>query len=153
MPHSHSPFPPGKGGKPYSKNVQMSKSFCLHMVQFYCTHSFLNLQAKFVNYVLWQNFQRIKQNLLNSPTNSANYAKFAPFIYPLYLMFQIHAIAENYLKFQQIRQILLNSPTDAANYMKIAPIINPFTLCFRYLPRQRTLRNSSELCKFLAIRR
>ena len=67
-------------------------------------------------------------------------------------MFQIHAIAENCLKFQQIRQISLNSPTDAANYAKFAPIINPFISCFRGLPRQRTLRNSSELCKFHAIR-
>ena len=30
-----------------------------------------------------------------------------------------------------------------------APFIN--TLCFRHLPRQRTLRNSSELCKFHAV--
>ena len=151
MPHSHSPFPLGKGGKPYGKNVQMSKSFCLNMVQFYRTHSFLNLQAKFFNYVLWQNFQRIKQNSLNLPTNSVNYVKFAAFIYPLYLMFQIHAIAENCLKFQRIRQISLNSPTDAANYEKFTPIINPFILCFRGLPRQRMLRNFSELCKFRAI--
>ena len=67
-------------------------------------------------------------------------------------MFQIHAIAENCLKFQRIIQISLNLPTDAANYAKFAPIINPFILCFRGLPRQRTLRNSSELCKFHAIR-
>ena len=86
------------------------------------------------------------------PTNSANYVKFAPFIYPLYLMFQIHAIAENCLKFQRIRQISLNSPTNAANYTKFTPIIDPFTLCFRYLPQQRTLKNSSKLCKFHAIR-
>ena len=106
------------------------------MVRFNRTHPFLNLQAKFFNYILWQNFQRIKQNSLNSPTNSANYTKFAPFIYPLYLMFQIHAIAEDCLKFQRIRQISLNSPTYIA---KFAPIIDPFTLCFRYLPRQTTL--------------
>ena len=67
-------------------------------------------------------------------------------------MFQIHAIAENCLKFQRIRQISLNSPTDAANYAKFAPIIiNPFILHFRGLPRQRTLKNSSELCKFHAV--
>ena len=89
----------------------------------------------------------------SSPTYSANYTKFAPFMYLLYLMFQIHATAENSLKFQRIRQNSLNSPTDAANYAKFAPIIiNPFILCFRGLPRQRTLRNSSELCKFCAIR-
>ena len=49
MPHSHSPFLPGKGGKPYGKNIQMSKSFCLNMVQFYRTHSLLKLQTKFSN--------------------------------------------------------------------------------------------------------
>ena len=63
-------------------------------------------------------------------------------------IFQLRTLA----KFQRIRQILLNLPTDAVNYAKFAPIIDPFTLCFRYLPRQRTLRNSSELCKFRAIR-
>ena len=51
------------------------------------THSFLNLQAKFFNYKLWQNFQRIKQNSLNSPTYSANYAKFAPIINPFILLY------------------------------------------------------------------
>ena len=34
-------------------------------------------------------FQQIKQNSLNSHTDSANDAKFAPFIYPLYIMFQM----------------------------------------------------------------
>ena len=51
------------------------------------THLFLNLQAKFSNYVLWQNFQRIKQNSLNSPTYSANYAKFASIINPFVLLY------------------------------------------------------------------
>ena len=91
------------------------------------------------------------QNPRNSPTYSANNAKFAPFMYPLYLMFQIHATAKNSLKFQRIRQNPCNSPTYSANYAKFAPIINPFILCFRGLPRQRTLRNSSELCKFHTI--
>ena len=88
----------------------------------------------------------------NLPTSSANNAKFAPFMYPLYLMFQIHATAKNSLKFQRIRQNLLNLPTDATNDAKFAQIINPFILCFRGLPWQRMLRNSSELCKFRAIR-
>ena len=66
-------------------------------------------------------------------------------------MFQMPALAENSLKFQRIMQIPCNSPTTSANYAKFAPIIDPFTLCFRYLPWQRTLRNSSELCKFHAI--
>ena len=54
-------------------------------------------------------------------------------------------------KFKQIKQNPLNSPIYSANYAKFAPIINLFILCFRGLPRQRTLRNSSELCKFHAI--
>ena len=36
-----------------------------------------------------QELQRIKQNLLNSPTASTNYAKFAPFVNALYSMFQM----------------------------------------------------------------
>ena len=55
-------------------------------------------------------------------------------------------------KFKQIKQNPLNSPIYSANYTKFAPIINLFILCFRGLPRQRTLRNSSELHKFHAIR-
>ena len=54
-------------------------------------------------------------------------------------------------KFKQIKQNLLNSLIYSANCAKFAPIINLFVLCFRHLPRQRTLRNSSELCKFHAI--
>ena len=72
-------------------------------------------------------------------------------MYPLYFMFQIHATAKNSVKFQRIRQNSLNSPTDSANYAKFSQIINPFILCFRGLPQQRTLRNSSELCKFRTI--
>ena len=55
-------------------------------------------------------------------------------------------------KFKQIKQNLLNLPIYSVNYAKFAPIINLFILCFRGLPRQRTLRNSSELRKFHAVR-
>ena len=54
-------------------------------------------------------------------------------------------------KFKQIKQNPLNSPIYSVNYAKFAPIINLFILCFRGLPRQRTLRNSSELCRFRAV--
>ena len=103
--HNPCPLPRGKEGSLTAKSPNLSAKNVIWPNR---THSFVNLQAKFFNYVLWQNFQRIKQNSLISPTYSVNYAKFAP-------------------------------------------IIDPFTLCFRYLPRQRTLRNSSELCKFHAI--
>ena len=55
-------------------------------------------------------------------------------------------------KFKQIKQNPLNSLIYSANCAKFAPIINLFVLCFRHLPRQRTLRNSSKLRKFRAIR-
>ena len=52
------------------------------------------------------------------------------------------------VKFQRIMQIPRSSPPQSANSTKFAH----FTLCFRHLPRQRTLQNSSELRKFRAIR-
>ena len=36
-----------------------------------------------------QEFQRITQISRNSPTTSANHVKFAPFVNPLYIMFQM----------------------------------------------------------------
>ena len=55
-------------------------------------------------------------------------------------------------KFKQTKQNPLNSLIYSANCAKFAPIINLFVLCFRHLPRQRTLWNSSELRKFRTIR-
>ena len=55
-------------------------------------------------------------------------------------------------KFKQIKQNPLNSLIYSTNCAKFTPIINLFVLCFRHLPRQRTLWNSSELRKFCAIR-
>ena len=55
-------------------------------------------------------------------------------------------------KFKQIKQNSLNLLIYSMNCAKFAPIINLFVLCFRHLPRQRTLWNSSELHKFCAIR-
>ena len=52
------------------------------------------------------------------------------------------------VKFQRITQIPRSSPPQSANSAKFAH----FTLCFRHLPRQRTLQNSSELRKFRAVR-
>ena len=52
------------------------------------------------------------------------------------------------VKFQQITQIPRSLPPQSANSTKFAH----FTSCFRHLPRQRTLQNSSELRKFRAVR-
>ena len=121
MPHSHSPFSLGKGGKPYGKTSKYPHLLAKNIVwltvhiasKFNHIHSFLNLQ---------QNFQ-------------------TKFSCPFYTL----------AKSQQIKQNLLNLPTWSANYTKFTPFVNSFTLCFRHLPRQRTLRNSSELCKFCAV--
>ena len=58
-----------------------------------------------------QEFQRITQILRNSPTQSANYAKFAPFVNLLDIMFQAPALAENPEEFQRIMQIPCSLPT------------------------------------------
>ena len=65
-------------------------------------------------------FQRITQIPHSSPTQSANYAKFAHFVNFLYIMFQAPAPAENPGKFQQITQIPHDSPTQAANHANSA---------------------------------
>ena len=57
-----------------------------------------------------QEFQRITQIPRNSPTQSTNYAKFAPFVNLLDIMFQAPALAENPGEFQRIMQIPHNSP-------------------------------------------
>ena len=66
-------------------------------------------------------------------------------------MFQVPAPAENPAEFQRITQIPRNSPTQSANYAKFAVLLTYSILCFRHLPQQRTLRNSSEVHKFHAI--
>ena len=67
-------------------------------------------------------------------------------------MFQRPAPAENPQDIQRITQIPRNSPTQSVNYAKFAPFVNILYIMFRHLPRQRTLRNSSELRRFRAIR-
>ena len=83
------------------------------MVQFNCTHLFLNLQAKFFKFTFCI-LAKFPANYANStqfaPKNPANHAKFAPFIDTLYIMFHMPAPAENSLKFQRIMQIPRNSP-------------------------------------------
>ena len=63
--HNPSPLPRGREGSLAAKRPNLLAKGVIRLNR---THSFLNLQAKFSNYVLWQNFQRIKQNPLSSPT-------------------------------------------------------------------------------------
>ena len=58
-----------------------------------------------------QEFERIMQIPRNSPTQSANYAKFTPFVNISDIMFQTPAPAENSQEFQRIMQIPCSSPT------------------------------------------
>ena len=58
-----------------------------------------------------QEFQRITQIPRNSPTQSTNYAKFAPFVNISDIMFQTPALTENSQEFQRIMQIPRSSPT------------------------------------------
>ena len=67
-------------------------------------------------------------------------------------MFQRPAPAENARKFQQITQIPSNSPTQSANHAKFTPFVNLLDIMFQAPARQRTLRNSSKLCRFHAVR-
>ena len=71
-----------------------------------------------------QEFQRIMQIPRNSPTQSTNSTKFAPFVNILDIMFQTPAPAENSQEFQRITQIPRNSPTQSANHAKFAPFAN-----------------------------
>ena len=72
----------------------------------------------------FQKFQRITQIPRNSPTQSANYVKFAHFVNLFYIMFQAPAPAENAQEFQRITQIPHDSPTQSANHVKFAPFAN-----------------------------
>ena len=98
------------------------------------------LQAKFFNFSKLSHqvkFQRITQIPRSSPTQSANYAKFAHFVNLFYIMFQAPAPAENPEKFQRIKQIPCSSPTQSANYAKFAHFVNLFYMsCGRLTPRQ-----------------
>ena len=117
---------PGKGGKPYGKRP---KSLVYNMVWLSHTYySFLKLQAKFSKLSFPVKFQQIPRN---SPTQSANYAKFAHFVNLIYIMFQAPAPAENPAEFQRIPQIPRNSPTQSANYAKFAHFVNLFYIMFQ----------------------
>ena len=79
-----------------------------------------NLQAKFSKLSFPVKFQQITQIPRNSPTQSANYVKFAHFANLFYIMFQAPAPAENPEKFQRITQIPPDSPTQPVNHANSA---------------------------------
>ena len=61
-------------------------------------------------------FQRITQILRSSPTQSANYAKFAPFINIIHYVSDAWPVAGNAVKFQRMKQNSPDSPPYPANY-------------------------------------
>ena len=87
------------------------------------------LQAKFSKLSFPVKFQRIPQIPRNSPTHSANYAKFAHFVNLFYIMFQAPAPAEN--------------PAEFGTYVIDFQISDH---------RQRTQENWSESTRFHSIR-
>ena len=83
FPQSISPRKGREALRPKSPNLSAKNVIRLNR-----THSFLNFSSKIFSnlcFVLGPNFKQIKQNLLNLPTYSANYAKFAPIINPFIL--------------------------------------------------------------------
>ena len=99
--------------------------------------------------VFWAKFKQIKQNPLNSLIYSANCARLLTYLY--YVSGTCPGrepcgIPANYAKFHAIRP---HSPRITRNSHIL---LTYSTLCFRHLPQQRTLRNSSELHKFRTIR-
>ena len=96
-----------------------------------------------------QEFQRITQIPRNSPTKSTNYMKFAHFVNISYVSDicpsrELSGIPENYADSAQFTHTV-REPRE------IHQICLHYILCFRGLPKQRTLSNSSELRKFRAI--
>ena len=63
-----------------------------------------------------QEFQQITQIPCSLPTQSANYAKFAPFANITPYVSDAWPVAENSLKFQRIKQNSLDSPIYSTNY-------------------------------------
>ena len=119
---------PGKGREALRQKVQI---FRLNMVWLNCTYwlnrtyySLLKFPSKIFKLSPPIKFQRIMQILRNSPTQSANSAKFAHFVNFFYIMFQAPAPTENAQEFQRITQIPCSSPTQSANYAKFAPFAN-----------------------------
>ena len=102
QPQVHSP---GKGREALRQKV-LNPSFKIQVRLNRTHYSLLKiLQAKFFNFSKLSHqvkFQRITQIPRSSPTQSANYAKFAHFVNLFYIMFQAPAPAENPGKFQRI---------------------------------------------------
>ena len=72
-------------------------------------------------------FQRITQIPRNSPTQSANHAKFAPFAHIVHYVSDARPVAENAMKFQRIKRNSPNSHPYSANYANSAHFALKFT--------------------------
>ena len=121
--------PPGKGGKPYGKSP---KFFVLKIYGLRQKSKILRFKNLRLNRTPYSHFKNLRINrtlytkffnLSHTVIIPANYADFAQFA---------HTVRE----LRETRTFLLTYSI----------------LCFRHLPRQRTLQNSSELRKFHAVR-
>ena len=117
------------------------------MIRLNHTHSFLNLQQNFSNkifhshFVLWQIPSKLSKIRSNSPTYSANYAKFAPIINPFILHYvsgtclgrEPSGIPVNYANSVQFTHIVRESRENLHH------LLTYYTLCFRCLTSGREL--------------
>ena len=121
------------------------------MIWLDCAHSFLNLQQKFSFPLLklWLIASKLSKICSNSPTYSANYAKFAPII--ITLCFRHLPRQRTFRNSSELCKFHAVHPHGPRITQNSHHLLTYYTLCFRHLPRQRTLRNSSELHKFHAV--
>ena len=92
-----------------------------------------------LHFVLWQNFQRIKQNSLNSPTYSMNDAKFASIIDPFTLCFRHlpqQRTPRNSSKLCKFCAVHPHSPRITRN---LHHLLTHYIVCFRCLTSGREL--------------
>ena len=87
-----------------------------------------------------QKFQRIMHIPCNSPTASTNYVKFAPSIYPLYIMFQMpdhqQRTLRNSSELRKFRAVHTHSPRITRNSHHL---LTHYIVCFRCLTSGREL--------------
>ena len=117
-------------------------------------YSLLKLQAKFSKLSSPIKFQRITQIPRNSPTQSANYAKFAHFVNLFYIMFQAPARQRTLQNSSELRRFRAIRPhsRESRKFRTLRTIIKTYVIDFQISDhRQRTQENWSESTRFRSI--
>ena len=123
------------------------------MVRFNRTHSFLKFTSvNFSNlcFVLWQNTSESSRIHSIHPQNDA---KFAPFIYPLYIMFQMPDRWQRTLCEIPVNQVKFTPFAHKFHELReFCTKIHPHLVHYFQNHRQRTPGNWSESTRFCAVR-